>query len=672
MRKLAVAGVFAASVLGVSLQAGAASTAYVIDGTLGANEQSCTQVAFALFATDCTYGRNRPNAASGNWQGPQFGGGHYTADGVKDKPTYIPTSGTNAPTGGTNPADFIPAVDDGKLAAPITGEITIDDNSTPGDPTDDIIGGTFSIGAMARNFGTGQTTRAVERWTTMDHVIAPTAVNPTATVATGAGAADYVVGTRGFPEALCFRHDPADCFTTSNSLNLNATDATFWADKPINSTGIERSGRMGDPNFVATNPAPSTPTGNLGATSTATFTGYSCEHNNLGQDDCVVNQITWGGTVENAGFDNMIMKISTNGAGQITSATVLWTEEYIITLGAPPHLYDNSSQMGLITFTGAIASSDANAQDFAASVLQGSTVNTLDTVTNSVNFAGAVTVTIVTSPAQGTASVNVDQTINYNATGAASGTQTIVYQATDGVDSDQGTITITVAANALPVAPDGSISISTQGAAPGAGTAGNVIVANLPGYVAGNTPSVVAIVAPLAANGTAAVTGTTIRFTPATTFFVGTDTINYSITDADSDTDSGVITVTIDDVNPALSDGTITTDQDRASSALSLGITPGNGSVAQHTLAVSTQAANGTCNLTGTSVTYTPAAGYFGSDSCVVTITDGNGDTDTGALTITVNQVSDDLKLPGGGSAVDPWSLAFLGALPLLRRRRRA
>ncbi len=671
MRKLAAAGVFAACVLGVSLQASAAATTYVIDGAFGANEQSCTQVIFALFATDCTYGRNRPNAASGVWQGPNFGGGHYAIDGVKDKPAYVPTFGGNTPTGDPSPSSFILAVDDGKLAAPISGEITIDDNGTPADPTDDIIGGTFSIGSMARNYSTGQFTRAVERWATMDHVIADTAVNPTATVANGSGGVDYVVGTRGFPTILCFRYDVLDCFPTSNTLT-GQLDAPFWPDQVAGQIGIERSGRMGDPAFVATNPAPVIPTGNVGATSAATFTGYSCEHNNGAQDDCVVNQITWGGTVENAGFDNMIMKISTDGAGQITSATVLWTEEYIITLGAPPHLYDNSAQMGSISFTGMTASSDANAQDFAASVLQGSTVNTLDTVTNSVNFAGAVTVTIVTSPAQGTASVNVDQTINYNATGAASGTQTIVYQATDGVDSDQGTITITVAANALPVAPDGSISISTQGAAPGAGTAGNVIVANLPGYVAGNTPSVVAIVAPLAANGTAAVTGTTIRFTPATTFFVGTDTINYSITDADSDTDSGVITVTIDDVNPALSDGTITTDQDRASSALSLGITPGNGSVAQHTLAVSTQAANGTCNLTGTSVTYTPAAGYFGSDSCVVTITDGNGDTDTGALTITVNQVSDDLKLPGGGSAVDPWSLAFLGALPLLRRRRRA
>ena len=56
----------------------------------------------------------------------------------------------------------------------------------------------------------------------------------------------------------------------------------------------------------------------------------------------------------------------------------------------------------------------------------------------------------------------------------------------------------------------------------------------------------------------------------------------------------------------------------------------------------------------------------------MVTITDGDGDTDTGTISITVNEVSNQLILPGGGSAVDPWSLALLGALPLLRRRRRA
>jgi hypothetical protein len=672
MRKLAAAGMFAAGVLGVSLQAGAATTTYVIDGSFAAVEQSCTQVNLLFAGTDCTYGRNRPGASPGKWQGPYFGGSHYVADGVKDQPAYVPTHGTNNPLGDPQASSFIPAVDDGKFDAPVTGQIIIDDNGTPGDATDDIISGTMTIGAMARNIATGQFTRAVEAWTTMDHVIAATAVNPTATIGNGAGGIDYIVGTRGFPDRLCFRYGAADCFPSQNSMT-DFNDATFWADIPEKSIGIERSGNLGDPDFVFVNPAPNPPTGNLGATSTATFTGYTCVMNNGAQDDCVVNQLVWGGTVENPGFDNMVMKISTNNLGEITAATVYWSEEYKINLGPPPFLYDNSNQAGVITFTGMTESQAAEAKDFAASVLQGSTVNTLDTVGNSVNFAGDVTITIVTPPAQGTATVNGNQTINYDATGAPAGTQTIVYQATDGTDTDQGTITITVAANALPVAPDGSISISTQGAAPGAGTAGSVNVSTLPGYDAGNAPSVVSVsTPPNAASGTATVTGTTIQFTPAAAFFTGTDTIGYTLTDNDSDTDTGVITVTIPDVSPALSDGAITTDQDRASPALSLGITPGNGSVAQHTLAVTTAAANGNCSLSGTSVTYTPAAGYFGTDSCVVTITDGDGDADTGTISITVNEVSDDLKLPGGGSAVDPWSLALLGALPLLRRRRRA
>ena len=130
--------------------------------------------------------------------------------------------------------------------------------------------------------------------------------------------------------------------------------------------------------------------------------------------------------------------------------------------------------------------------------------------------------------------------------------------------------------------------------------------------------------------------------------------------------------MTIADVNPALTDTSLTTDQGTASSALSLGINPGNGSVAQHTLAVTTPASNGTCTLNGTSLTYTPDADFFGSDSCVVTITDGDGDPDTGTISITVNEVSNALTLPGGGSAVDLWSLSLLGALPLLRRRRHA
>ena len=54
----------------------------------------------------------------------------------------------------------------------------------------------------------------------------------------------------------------------------------------------------------------------------------------------------------------------------------------------------------------------------------------------------------------------------------------------------------------------------------------------------------------------------------------------------------------------------------------------------------------------------------------MLTITDGDditaNDTDAGTFSITVNEVDDSLQLPGGSGALDLWSLALLGALPLV------
>lgn len=664
MRKLLAASVIAAGAMGVSAPSFAVTTVYDIDGTFASSEHSCSQITFLFGGKDCSFGGNR--TAGGGWTGPLFGGGHYTVGSAQDLLTYVPTAGDESPAGS---GTFVPAADDSKLAAPITGTFSIDDKDTPA-LTDDEISASFAIGAMARSIQTGQSSRAVQRWTTMDHVIAPTTVS--SATANGSGGVDYVIGSRGFPTKICNKADATDCFTTANASN-DFAESRFWENLTGGRVGIERSGLLGDPAFTNVQPPPAIPTGNVGATSTATFTGASCEHNDGATEQCDVGSIVWGAG-EDAGFDNIVMKISTNASGAITSAEAYYTQEYAISLGGAPAGYDNSWQGGTFTFTGAAVGAGPDARDFAASVLQGSSGNTLDTVTNSVNFDGAVTVTIITGPTLGTATVNGDETINYNSTGAA-GTDTIVYEATDGTDTDQGTITITVEADTLPVAPDGPMSISTQGAAPGATTVGSVDVSTLGGYVAGNSPSVVSITtAADPAKGTATAVGNNVRYTPAATFFTGTDTFGYTITDSNGDTDAGVISVTIPDLTPVLADGAITTDQDTTSSALSLGITAGNGSVAQHTLAVTTAATSGTCVISGTSLTYTPNADFFGTDSCVVTITDegGAGDADTGTISITVDEVSDDIKLPGGGGAVDLWSLSLLGALPLLRRRRRA
>lgn len=681
MRKLLTAGVVAAGALagpvvgslGVSLlgtaPANAATTTFDITGNFSKELGACTQITFSFSGSDCSWGRNRP-AANGTWIGPLFGGAHYAIDGVKDQLTYIPTVGDNVPQGQTAQSNFIPAADDGKLAAPITGQIVIDDKGT-GSLADDTVSGTFTISAMARNIPTGQFTRAVQRWTTMDHVLAETAVNATDTVANGQGGVDYVIGSRGFPTARCFRFDAANCFPTSDMMP-DFADARFWTQPPVGSIGIERTGLLGQPGFDEANPpSPTPPSGNVGATTTATFTGASCVTNNQASDDCAASVLVWG-AAEDPGFDNLVMKISTNGSGQITSALVYWTQEYVISFGGPPAGFDNSLALGTFSFTGEIV--QPRARDFTVGVLQGSSGNVLDTVANSVNFGGPVTVTIVSGPtALGSASV-VNNQIIYDSI-AGSGTDTIVYESTDGTATDQGTITINIAPDSLPVAPDGTItSISTVGATPGGTTTGTVNVSSLGGYSAGNAPSTITLTAPSPAKGAVALTGpTTIRFTPSATFFSGTDTFGYTITDSDGDTDSGVITVTIADVNPSVADGAITTDQDTTSPAVPLAINPGNGAVSDHDIVVSTNGNNGNCTVSGTSVTYTPAANFFGTDTCVVTITDGDASaSDSGTISITVNEVDDDLILPGGGSAVDPWSLSLLGALPLLRRRRRA
>jgi len=690
MRKLLAAGAVAAGALVLSLQAGAATKVYTItDGAFADSEASCTRITTNLGGWDCSYG-NLLTTSRPKWLGPTFGGGHYAPGGIQTDPAYrvAPGTGTGGTTTGTSTGSgtsrvFVPAIDDGKFEAPITGTFTIDDNDTPVNAADDKLSSTFSIGALVRNIRAGQTSTVVQTWTRYDHEMAPITVS--SATANADGGFDYVLGSRGFPNPICASYNAAFCFATENTMADFQTPAGFWADIPPDQTAIERTGVLGDPDFPVfpdepPQPPPAVPTGNVGATTTGELIDGTCagaydDPNITIPDLCTTSQLVWGET-EPLGFDNIVIKVSTNSLGAITSAFAYWSEEYFISFQSAPAGYDNSVDTGTFSFTAPVPVTGPNANNFAVSVLQGSLNNTLNTAVNCINFPGAVTVTLVTPQPTtlGTATVDGSQNVIYSSTGAA-GVDPIVYQCDDGGFTREGTVTVTVAADTVPVAPDGTLTISTQGAAPGPNTLGTVNVAGLGGYDPGNAPSVVTIIAPLAALGEATVSGTTITYTPNPTFFSGADVVNYQITDGNGDTDTGVITVTIPNVVPILADGSITTDQDRASAPQALVITPGNGSVAQSPVTVTTAATSGTCAVTGTAavptLTYTPNAGSFDADSCVLTITDGDGSTDTGTFNITVNEIDDAFRLPGGGSAIDLWSLSLLGGLTLLRRRRR-
>ncbi|MEO7385327.1 MAG: Ig-like domain-containing protein [Gammaproteobacteria bacterium] len=325
------------------------------------------------------------------------------------------------------------------------------------------------------------------------------------------------------------------------------------------------------------------------------------------------------------------------------------------------------------------------ANNDTATTTRNSSAITINVGANDVGFTDPVTVTITGAPDQGgtatpgasgpAATATVSYTPATTASGTATYTETFTYTITDAnLVAASGTVTVTVN-NAIPVAGNGGVTISTQGSAPGTAT-GTFNAGTFAGNNLGNTPSVVT--ASQGTTGATSVSGNVVTYTPATTFFSGTDTFTYTITDADGETAMGTVTVTISDLTPALADGTITTTEGTASAPKALVITAGNGSVAQHTLTVSTQATNGSCALSGTSVVYTPNAAYTGGDSCVVTITDENGagDSDTGTFTITVNAAGggggggSGGLLPGGSGAVDPWSLSLLAGVAMLARRR--
>lgn len=672
MRKLSAVGALAAGTLALSLSASATQVVNDITGESGQLEQTCTQIVWSFATADCTFGRNRENPDSpGAWIGPAKNGGYFAIGSAGDDLNFDPNSAAAIPL---------------YINPPLVGTLTIDDNGTPADGSDDTIWMEFTLGSAARSVQTGQFTRAIQRWATMVNSMPTSGGNPvpigvSSATANGNGGFDYVIGSRGFPPyQLCNKADNTDCFPTP-SAQSGVPTARIWSINPpgtVNalppqgSVGIERSGELdgglcgGVECWSLDNTAP----GNLGATTTATFTGYSCEDNDPANDLCAVNPIVWGTSGEDAGFDNLVARISTDSSGNITSAYMYWTQEYFIgAFGGVPG-YNNSDQMGVFTFTGLVQGSGANDDSFT--VLENSSNNTLPVTANDRGFTGPVTVTITTPPSHGSANVSGVDVI-YTPDVNYVGQDTFVYQATDGTLTDSGTVTVTVAADTNPAAPDGGINISTQGVAP-ASASGSLNVTSLPGYSAGNAPATVALAAPTASNGTVTVSGTTVTYHPNAAFFAGLDTFGYQVTDSDGDTDTGVITVTIPDVSPVISDGVVTTDEGTASAAYSPSITLGNGSSAQHILSVTSPATSGTCSVSpgdgSGKLTYTPNADFFGTDSCTLTLVDGNGQSDTAVISITVNEVSNDLILPGGGSSMDVWSLALLGGLPLLRRRR--
>ncbi|MFC1672119.1 Ig-like domain-containing protein, partial [Planctomycetota bacterium] len=151
-------------------------------------------------------------------------------------------------------------------------------------------------------------------------------------------------------------------------------------------------------------------------------------------------------------------------------------------------------------------------------------------------------------------------------------------------------------------------------------------------------------------------------FDPATQTFswtpafdqAGTHSVFFLVGDSGTppENDSEQITITVGNVNrpPIAEDQDAITDEDTPIALALTATDPDDDAV---TCAVTAGPAHGTLSGVAPDVTYTPAADFNGLDTFTYTVDDGNGGTDTAAVTITVNPVNDE---PTVSASADPMS----------------
>lgn len=256
-------------------------------------------------------------------------------------------------------------------------------------------------------------------------------------------------------------------------------------------------------------------------------------------------------------------------------------------------------------------------------------------------------VSILDNPASGSVVVNANNTITYTPNADYNGADSFTYQINDGQGgAASATVSLTInSVNDVPVAADDAFN----------GTEDIIVTGNLltnHGSGAdsdsdGGTLSVTAGIFTTANGSVTIASNGDFTYTP-TAHHNGSDSFSYTLSDGQGGTDTGLVTLSLAAVNdaPLAVDDSFSGDMNTAITGNLLG-NNGNGvdsDIEDDSLSVNAQSLSTSHGevtiLANGSFTYTPTTGYFGNDSFNYTVNDGNGGSDTGAVSITVNDTT--------------------------------
>ena len=247
----------------------------------------------------------------------------------------------------------------------------------------------------------------------------------------------------------------------------------------------------------------------------------------------------------------------------------------------------------------------------------------------------------VVTTIHGTVTLGTNGAFTYTPDAGFVGTDSFTYVANDGtVDSNIATVTITVnAVNHAPVAFDDSYSVDQDAtlSIAAAGVLSNDTDSDL------NPLSAIRVVT--TTHGTAMLgTNGSLTYTP-NAGFVGTDSFTYVANDGTVDSNIATVTITVKAVNhaPVAFDDSYSVDQDTMLSIAAAGVLSNDTDADLNPLSAIrvVTTTHGTATLgTNGSLTYTPNAGFVGTDSFTYVANDGTVDSNIATVTITVNAVN--------------------------------
>ena len=249
-----------------------------------------------------------------------------------------------------------------------------------------------------------------------------------------------------------------------------------------------------------------------------------------------------------------------------------------------------------------------------------------------------VTATLVTGPANGALTLNGDGSFTYVPDVDFSGTDSFTYQTSDGeLTSNTALVTIVVTpVNDAPVAKDDDYTVGE-----GTQLTGNVLDNDTD--IDGDRLTAEVVSGPSHGSLTLNADGT-FTYTPEADYN-GTDSFVYSVTDAKNATSNlATVTINVTPVNdaPVATDDSYTTDEGTQLTGNVLGNdTDIDGDTLTVSVGTGPQHGSLTLNADG-SFTYAPTGDYHGADEFTYTVSDGQGGTAVGTVSITVTPTNDD------------------------------